>query len=595
MKVRQLTVHNFRGIKYLKWTLAHDFIVLVGPGDSAKTTILTALGWLLSPTYRLPVTEADFYGGEATAPIKLEATIVDLPPELTRFDAYGSMCRGWFPENLEARDDLEPPDECERALTIALSIDETMEPEWTVHKGTEEIRIRARDRALLGFLRIDDASDHHLRWGRGSALTAATASTDDIPAMLATAHSDARRAVAASPPSPLKDAATAATTRARTYGVDVAALEPGLTPQVATGAAALELHEGLVPVGARGSASRRLIAMSLQGLGSEKAIVAIDELEHALEPHRVRRLVHRLRAAVLSDEPAGPAQLLVTTHSPVVVTEARLNDLYVVRRGSTDGVVTVTSAGRALEADDDSGQGLVRACSEALLGRRVLVGEGATEVGFLRELLRHWDETEGTPTAHLGVTLADGGGDSAQRRALGFDRLGYPTALLLDSDLGSADLLNSEPNEVVLVQWAGGCALEARVARDLPDSLVPVFLELAFEVASQESVTARIANELRVHPTALADEPANWPTSSGKSLEDIRDALAEVAPRKPSKGKAWFKSIERGELLAEFVTTHMTSLEPACSLLAGIHEIRAFVYASATSSDEPMKPDANSD
>jgi predicted ATP-dependent endonuclease of OLD family len=51
MKLRYLKIKNFRGIKECEWWIKSDLVCLVGPGDSTKTTLLSAVGLALSRHY----------------------------------------------------------------------------------------------------------------------------------------------------------------------------------------------------------------------------------------------------------------------------------------------------------------------------------------------------------------------------------------------------------------------------------------------------------------------------------------------------------------------------------------------------------------
>ncbi len=81
-------------------------------------------------------------------------------------------------------------------------------------------------------------------------------------------------------------------------------------------------------------------------------------------------------------------------------------------------------------------QRTVRSAPSALLARRVVVTEGKTELGVCRALVEHWDSTSSTPMPVVGTAFALGGGSDAPRRAQCLAALGYPTALLIDDDLG---------------------------------------------------------------------------------------------------------------------------------------------------------------
>jgi putative ATP-dependent endonuclease of the OLD family len=48
--IRQLKIERFRGIKQLTWHPAAGLNVVLGGGNVGKTTILEAIGLLLSPT-----------------------------------------------------------------------------------------------------------------------------------------------------------------------------------------------------------------------------------------------------------------------------------------------------------------------------------------------------------------------------------------------------------------------------------------------------------------------------------------------------------------------------------------------------------------
>jgi len=43
MKIRHIKIERFRGIRELDWRVGGEFVCLVGPEDSTKTTILDAV------------------------------------------------------------------------------------------------------------------------------------------------------------------------------------------------------------------------------------------------------------------------------------------------------------------------------------------------------------------------------------------------------------------------------------------------------------------------------------------------------------------------------------------------------------------------
>jgi putative ATP-dependent endonuclease of OLD family len=183
----------------------------------------------------------------------------------------------------------------------------------------------------------------------------------------------------------------------------------------------------------------------------EGAIVLIDEIETGLEPHRLRHLIRELRVT-------ERGQVVMTTHSEVPIVELSTAELRVVN--SWGGVATVRRVPNELQA-------AVRAAPEALLGRRLIVCEGKTEVGLCRALDRPWAATHGAPPANVGIVLVPGGGTPAPRIALGFSELGYGTGLLADSDV-PLDPPEEELSAggVAVFTWDGSVSTEERVTLD---------------------------------------------------------------------------------------------------------------------------------
>ena len=61
MKVRHLSIKNFRGIKELSWHPGPGINCLIGPGDSGKSTILDAIDLLLTARRTATFSDVDFH------------------------------------------------------------------------------------------------------------------------------------------------------------------------------------------------------------------------------------------------------------------------------------------------------------------------------------------------------------------------------------------------------------------------------------------------------------------------------------------------------------------------------------------------------
>ena len=78
-RIYHLKIDRFRGIKDLSWHPVSGVNVILGGGDVGKTTILEAIGLLLSPTNQTALADTDYHGRGIEAGFSIEA-VVRLPP-----------------------------------------------------------------------------------------------------------------------------------------------------------------------------------------------------------------------------------------------------------------------------------------------------------------------------------------------------------------------------------------------------------------------------------------------------------------------------------------------------------------------------------
>jgi putative ATP-dependent endonuclease of the OLD family len=559
MQLRRLVVRHFRGIRHLDWTPNARVACLIGPGDSTKTTVLEAVEWALSPRWTLQACDTDFFRAVPEQPVVIEATVGELPMALLSDQKFGLEQRGWCATGLHD----EPEEGDEAVLTVRLTIDDSLEPRWEVinDRQLEPRVISARDRESMGATRLGPEIERHLTWGRGSALLRLTDSTEGMSRTLAEAHRTARNLVTGDDLVLLTEAAERASEAARGIGAgSTETFRPALdAAAVGAGPGSLGLHQGPIPVRAAGLGSRRLAALAVQRASfREGAIVLVDEVETGLEPHRLRHLLRKLRAD-------STGQVLMTTHSPVAIVELTCGELGVVR--ATDGTTTVQRV-------PDHLQGPVRAAPEALLGRRIVVCEGKTEVGLCRALDPCWTESHGSPPANVGAVFVPGGGTAASRTALAFAALGYPTALLVDSDV-ELDPPESQlvAGNVNVFAWAGGVCTEERVMLDLPWEVLLAVLRRAAELLVEdmpEAVTNAVAEQLGA-PAGTG--PDTW-LAAGRDQDQIRHGVGRAA-----KIQRWFKRTDLGEALGDLVAAAMPQMA-GTDVAAKVSALGDWMYAT---------------
>ena len=587
MMLRRLRIEHFRGIESANWAIHQRLISLVGAGDSTKTTLLDAIGLVLSPNYSPQFTDADFFDLDLTKNIVIEATITNLPDNLVKESQLGKDRSGILPGGTLVHDPVEEADEC---LVVRLTVTPELDPTWeVVRPDSEDARpISASQRRQLGFFRLGERADLHLRWARGSALSGLTDGSDGASSVVLDAHREARRAVFDAQSSALHDAASKVQRSAGNFGAGkFDELRPGLEPGSATSTHSLMLHDGDVPLSSLGLGTRRLTSLSIQDQAMDDgSIIAIDEVEHGLEPHRLAQVLHHLKKRT----EGGNLQVIMTTHSPIAVKTLSAVDLVVVRADGT-GVTTC----QPVPEDLDNVQGTFRIAPEALLGRRVLVGEGATEVGFLRGLLRHWDAqriaAEQPGAASLGVVLVNGGGGTqSTKRAQHFQQLGYPACLLVDNDDRAIDksVRQAMDSGVSVYRWGPGNAIEDEIIQTLGAKGLQALVDLAVKIRDEHSIRANVGASLG-NDQLTGTDFASWQAQAGVNETEIRGAIAAAAT---AKKKEWFKREDRGEELAEVVIRHWADLG-GTHLMKVIDDLRDFAYAAeseppAESSERPF-------
>lgn len=456
MKVRRITIRNFRGVSDGEVRLG-DNTLLVGGNNVGKSTVCEALDLVLGleRLNRRPVVdEHDFHLGVyleddgALREIRIEAILIDLPEDARI--RFGGHLRRWDDRSFEFVD--EEPGGTERAdeegvvwalpLTFIGRYDAEEDdfvgdtffshPVETDGLTDEELAtlgaglstFTRRDKRFCGFvyLRALRTGSRALSLQRGSLLeailklggegaaemwkdTLATLRTLD-PAIgdieqLKAIRGDMRerlaRFVNLAPGE--ESAAFFASDLTRAHLREVVRLFIATQPS-----------EHLVPYGKQGTGSINLLVFALLTLiadlkGNRSVIFAMEEPEIALPPHTQRRVTR----FVLKEM----GQSIVTSHSPYVIEQFEPADVVMLSRTGV-GEMTGEPIGSS-GIDRKKYRTQRRQFAEAILSRGVLVVEGSTEAAVLpavssalegfRPGYTHFD------LAGVSIFTADGDGD----------------------------------------------------------------------------------------------------------------------------------------------------------------------------------------
>ncbi len=293
----------------------------------------------------------------------------------------------------------------------------------------------------------------------------------------------------------------------------------------------LSLHNGDVPVRTMGLGSKRLLAVGsqLKCIKVDGAILLVDEIEYALEPYRIKHLVRRLKEYTEGGQ-IEIGQIIMTTHSPAVLEELGAKGLFVVHSEKNKTHVTKI----AQEA-----QGTVRHIPDAFLAPRIIVCEGATEVGLLRAFENKVIKDTKSSFALNSVVFVDGGGSDAVGRANHLCVHGYDVCLFLDSD--KKQCWSKSVNEgVKVICWDGEVCTEQAIVNDLPHQYLAKFLDVAVGLNGEQCVLDNLNNKL-----------------DGTKIDCVTDILKNPDCRKivgdVCNSKDWFKQVGKGEALGEFL------------------------------------------
>ena len=542
-RIHQLKINHFRGIEHFEQCFDDtNLIVLIGRGDSGKSTILKAISLVLSPAWNNTFADTDFYNLDTTKLIEIEVSLRCVPDKLLSDAKYGLYKRLLI--NGEIIDDIsksgeEPSAQEEDILTIKLVVDDTLQPKWYVDRE-QDIEISHRDRALLDMFMIADYADNHFSYNKLSPLYALLKkgldAPDTIEKKLVAVVRQAYQSIASNVSfQEFEKVATEIKQEALNLGIEFDDLKTSLEYKGnAYTESNITLHDGQNrPLGMYGKGSKRLLSMAIQlALAKTGGIVLIDEIEQGLEPDRIRTIINKLSQV-------APGQVIITTHSRDVVVESKSETIYLMSKEAN-----------SLYQFESELQGLLRSQPEAFFARRVILCEGATEYGIIRAL-DHYLQKEGKlGLSARSIAVVDSkGGDNFYRYAIWLSTKGFDVITFNDDD--NKSILSSKEEAISAgVRMAicdAGNALEQQLFNDASWSIIIELVYLAKDILSEEAIVSCLDGIQSISDlNSLIDE---------RQL-DIRQKLGTQ-----SKKKGWYKNVTDGESLGELLFSNMENIE----------------------------------
>ena len=522
--ITRLSIKNYRGIKDLTHEFGNEkFIVLIGRGDSGKSTILSAIYAVLSPSWNMTFSDLDFHNQNTTTPIEIEVTLKELPNELLTESKYGLYIQNDLDEDVGQK---------ELSIIVKLTVDETLEPHWVVRArvGTDidDKPISGADRALIGVNFITDYTDNQFAYNRQSPLYALTKVNLAGNKTIERIKSELIRSMASSASEkdllqPLNAPLEELKRTAEKLGLNVTDLcaQLDIKENPYTGNS-ISLHDESLPYRLHGKGSKRLMSIAIQSeMTKQGGIVLIDEIEQGLEPDRIISLVRILKTTA-----AG--QVFITTHSLNVVLEAEWHNLFIVNKGTN-----------TLHVLDEELNGCRRSNPQALFARKIICCEGKTELGFLRYLDTWIYDKYHTSLSAKGVVLVNAaGGNKMYSYAVKLKKLGYETCVFADNDNAKeikAEISVAIENDIEMFLCEEGYCIERQIIMDLPWDTVGKIVNCPQNGFPNNHINLD-EQFLRKIDEAIDKQAQN----------EIREEIIKMSI---AKNKEWFKHIPGGEFL----------------------------------------------
>lgn len=540
-RIYSLDIHHYRGLQEFHQVFnGENLVVLIGRGDSGKSTILDAISAVLSPHWNKCFSDVDFHHMDTSQDIIIETVLLDLPNALITDGKFGVYCS--FLKDGVIYTDIQDQRAADgtMVLTIRLTVPNTLEPKWEVVSNRleqEPVEISASDRARLNMFYVSDYIDNHFTYSKTSPLynlfkrklVQGDAIERKIVDVVRSVH---KLAVENQAFEEFDEAVRGIRDDAVSLGLDLTDLKTLLEyKENAFTQSNISLHDGDIPYRMHGKGAKRLLSFAIQkALASVGGIILVDEIEQGLEPDRIVNLVRYFKTI-------QQGQVFVTTHSSHALCEANYNNLFLMRKGEPQ-----------MQVFSEDSQPILRTQPCVFFSKKVICCEGKTEEGFLRGIDAYIRD-KAIGFSSLGVNSANGGGgDKFYKQAEALFSVGYDVCIMADNDVEVLRKNNEAAKDkgISIFVCEDGKCLETQIFSDMPWQAISELVKYGETHTTKHNVWENL------DVGSCAELVA---TIEVAKQEQYRTILGLNA-----KKQSWYKNFEGGEFLASTVLKHLNTI-----------------------------------
>lgn len=612
MKIARISIENFRSIKKLDYQ-PDDINLIIGGNNSGKTTIFKALDFCLNPHipwYRESFTEFDFHKRKIDTPIVIEL-ILEINEEekdiASHFDEHLEVMdpKGLFLPYEDFKEAFK--DNNKLVLRIRLECDSTFTPTIFYPKPESNKRTVSRDeKEKIGFLYIPSNRDplHELAFYQNSMFSKLLGKHD-----LSSGITQIVEKMKES--QPILDENLEFKRSFEQLRSEIAKLKFIEDNVEAMRLNILNLSERKVlqslNLVLRGIDTDTEIPIEMQGSGmqdavlistifriisedkSQNLILAFEEPEHNLEPYYQRLIARRLQ-----NPNSKRFQLLVSSHSPDIISAFNLCSVNIILAGSEEHSVISIEKRCSPEELKFFERYERNQLLQSFFAKHILLIEGPSERGglpvFFRSLEGETLKSEDKDVVFEGLealgveSIACGGHGDIPKYANFFRRLEFSVISIVDNDKSEEELkrainsssftivlpedlerntydklLTREADLVGLIEGIRNCIEEYIQWNQLRNNIHQYFVDRSNIIGSED---LEIIKSTRSFP--------QW-------IENVQTTLDEIQLRKllyfliaGKKAPMDCKSVRQSRIIAEAIRNNKAGIPETFTKLAGI-------------------------